>query len=157
MPRLDRLSDVLRNTLLTVPVQVNDTAPYTPLARPLSACRLAVVSSAGIHLRDDRPFAAGGDPSYRVIPATSRQGDILQSHASISFDRTPAQRDINVILPLDRLRELVARGELGELAPNWYSFMGAQRDTTRIETETAPEVARRLLAEQVDAVLLVPV
>ena len=155
MPRLDRLPEISRNSLLTLPVPENDAAPYTPLAGPLAECRLAVVTTAGLHLRNDKPFA-GGDPSYRVIPSTSRQDEIIQSHASIGFDRVPAQRDLNVVLPLDRLRELVARRELGLLGPNCYSFMGAQRDWTRIETETAPEVARRLRDEGVDVVLLTP-
>ncbi|MGD9893740.1 MAG: glycine/sarcosine/betaine reductase selenoprotein B family protein [Dehalococcoidia bacterium] len=156
MPSLDQLSEVLRNSLLTLPVPVNDGAPFRPLPRPLAECRLALVSTAGLHLRGDRPFS-GGDPSFRDIPAESSANDVLQSHTSISFDRTPALQDLNVIFPMDRLRELAAAGAIGSLAPTFYSFMGAQRDTTHIDCETAPAVAERLLAEQVDAVLLVPV
>jgi len=155
MPRLDRLPEISRNSLLTLPVPQNDTAPFTPLSKPLAECRLAVVTTAGLHLRTDRPFR-GGDPSFRVIPSTSRADEIVQSHSSIGFDRTSIMRDLNVTFPLDRLRELVARRELGRLGPNCYSFMGAQRDWTAIETETAPEVARRLREEQVDVVLLTP-
>ena len=65
-------------------------------------------------------------------------------------------RDVNISYPIDRLRELVTRGELGALAPNGYSFMGAQRDLTRIANETGPEVAARLRAEGVDVALLTP-
>ena len=65
-------------------------------------------------------------------------------------------RDINISFPIDRLRELVARGELGGLAPSCYSFMGAQRETARIESETGPEVGRRLAAEGVDVALITP-
>lgn len=155
MPRLDRLPEISRNSLLTVPVQVNEGAPYTPLAKPQGECRLAIVTTAGLHLRDDRPFGSG-DISYRVIPATSRQDEIIQSHASLGFDRIAAQRDLNIVFPLERLRELVARRELGQLGPNCYSFMGAQRDATPIEITTAPEVAQRLLAERVDVALLTP-
>ena len=82
---------------------------------------------------------------------------MIQSHASIGFDHTGFYRDMNLAFPLERLRELVERGTLGSVAPNYYSFMGAQRDPTRIIEETAPEVARRLKAEEVDAVLLVPI
>lgn len=155
MPRLDRLPEINRNSLLMLPVPRNETAPWTPLARPLPECRLAIVTTAGLHLRDDRPFA-GGDPSFRVIPATSRADEIIQSHASIGFDRAPTLRDLNVVFPLERLRELVGRRELGRLGPNCYSFMGAQRDWARIELETAPVVAARLREEGVDAVLLTP-
>lgn len=155
MPRLERLPEITRNSLLTLPVQVNQGAPFTPVAKPLADCRLAIVTTAGLHLRDDPPFG-GGDPSYRVIPSTSRPDEIIQSHASLGFDRIATQRDLNIVFPLDRLRELVARRELGRLGPNCYSFMGAQRDTTAIESTTAPEVARRLLNERVDVALLTP-
>lgn len=155
MPRLDHLPEVLRNTLLTLPVQVNQDAPFSPLTKPLADCRVAVVTTAGLHLRDDRPFA-GGDTSYRAIPSTSRQDEILQSHASIGFDRTATQRDLNIVFPLERMRELVARRELGSLSHTWYSFMGAQRDATPIETGSAPEVAARLKAEGTDVVFLTP-
>lgn len=155
MPRLDHLPEISRNSLLTLPVPQNETAPFTPLRRPLADCRLAVVTTAGLHLRGDRPFR-GADPSYRVIPATSRTDEVVQSHASIGFDRVPVIRDLNVTLPLDRLRELVARREVGRFGPNCYSFMGAQRDWSRIEQETGVEVAARLADEGVDVVLLTP-
>ena len=155
MPRLDRLPEIQRNSLLTLPVQENAATPWTPLARPLAECRLALVTTAGLHLRTDTPFASA-DPSFRVIPSASREDEIIQSHASIGFDRTATQRDQNIVFPLARLRELVARREVGRLARDCYSFMGAHRDTSRIEQETAPEVARRLKAEGVDAVLLTP-
>jgi D-proline reductase (dithiol) PrdB len=65
-------------------------------------------------------------------------------------------RDVNITYPIDRLRELVARGELGGLAPNGYSFMGAQRELTRIESETGPDVARRLHEDGADTVVMTP-
>jgi D-proline reductase (dithiol) PrdB len=99
----------------------------------------------------------GGDSSYRVIPSKSSPNDVVQSHASIGFDHTGFYRDINLAFPLERLRELVDRGTLGSAASNYYSFMGAQRDPTPIIEDTAPEVARRLKEEKVDAVLLVPI
>ncbi|HLZ69670.1 MAG TPA: glycine/sarcosine/betaine reductase selenoprotein B family protein [Dehalococcoidia bacterium] len=155
MPRLDCLSQIARNTILALPVQVNETSPCTPPAKPLAQSRIAIVTTIGIHLRDARPFGPG-DPSFRVIPSTATQADVLQSHQSIGFDRTATQQDWNVVFPIDRLRELVQRGELGGLAPNCYSFMGAQRDVSRIVSETAPEVARRLREDGADAVLLTP-
>jgi D-proline reductase (dithiol) PrdB len=155
MPRLDRLSDTQRTSMLTQPVPQFDAAPCTPLRKPLAGCTLAIVTTAGIHRRDDRPFV-GGDQSYRTFPSSSRQADILQSHASIGFDRSATYRDLNVVAPIDRVRELVERGEIGRLAPRYYSFMGAQRDTTTIQQETGPEVGRQLAGEGVDIVLVTP-
>ncbi|HZQ34298.1 MAG TPA: glycine/sarcosine/betaine reductase selenoprotein B family protein [Dehalococcoidia bacterium] len=155
MPRLDRLSQIARNTILALPVQAHDSAPCAPLSKPLSESRIAIVTTIGIHLRDDKPFVPA-DPSFRVFPSSVTQADVLQSHQSIGFDRTATQQDWNVVFPIDRLRELVRRGELGGLAPRCYSFMGAQRDVTPIVHETAPEVARRLHEDGADAVLLTP-
>jgi len=155
MPRLDRLPQISRNNLLTFPAQVNDTVPFRRPAKPLAACRLAIVTTAGVHIRGDRLFTPG-DQTYRVIPSSAPAVDILQSHTSIGFDRVAIMRDINVSFPIDRLRELVARGELGGLGPSNYSFMGAQREVARIEGETGPEVGRRLRDEGVDVALITP-
>jgi D-proline reductase (dithiol) PrdB len=65
-------------------------------------------------------------------------------------------RDLNITYPIDRLRELVVRGELGGLASNGYSFMGAQREVTTIERETGPEVARRLRDDGAHVAFLTP-
>ena len=155
MPRLDRLPQISRNNLLTFPAQVNETAPFRLPAKPLAGCRLAIVTTAGVHVRGDRLFTPG-DQTYRVIAADTPTVDIIQSHTSIGFDRVAIMRDINVSFPIDRLRELVARGELGGLGPNHYSFMGAQREVARIESQTGPEAARRLVDEGVDLALITP-
>jgi len=155
MPRLERLPEANRKNLLNLPIQANETAPFARLMKPLTACRLAIVTTAGLHRRGDRPFGPG-EQTYRVIAADTPAADIIQSHTSIGFDRTPIMRDVNISYPIDRLRELVTRGELGGIAPNGYSFMGAQRDLTRIANETGPEVAGRLRAEGVDVALLTP-
>ena len=155
MPRLEDLTEVARRGHLNFPAFDHDDAPCVPFDKPLSEATVALVTTAGLHLRDDAPFA-GGDESYRVIPSTTPARDILQSHTSIGFDRTPVMRDLNVTLPLDRFRELAERGVIGALAPNCYSFMGAQRNPRRIEQETGPEVGRILRDEGVDAVFLTP-
>lgn len=155
MPTLDKLAESTRNSILTLPVEVNDSTPFVRPKRPLREARLAVVTSAGVHLRDDRPFTPA-DPTYREIPSSTPAAQILQSHTSIGFDRTAILEDINVVFPLDRLRELVARGTVGELAPTFYSFMGAQRDVSKIKAQTAPEVAQNLVRDGVDVVLLTP-
>ncbi len=155
MPRLEDLSDTARQGHLNVPAMEHDDAPFAPLRKPLSEAKLALVTTAGLHLRADAPFASG-DQTYRVIPSSADARDIIQSHTSIGFDRTAVMRDINVTFPIDRLRELVDRGTLGELSERFYSFMGANRDPKRIVEETGPEVARKLLEGGVDAVLLTP-
>jgi D-proline reductase (dithiol) PrdB len=153
MPRLDRLSEAQRTSLLSHESMVNDGAPWTPLAKPLADARLALVTTAALHVRGAAPFT-GGHQGYRAIPADTPLANIMLSHTSIGFDRSDVQRDLNVAFPLDRLRELVATGELGSLASTHYAFLGAQRTYDGILNESGPTVARALKADGVEAVLL---
>jgi len=155
MPRLEDLSEIEGQGVLNFPFMAHDDSPCTPLRKPLSESRLALVTTAGIHLRSDTPFFHG-DQTYRAIPRDTPAKDILQSHVSIGFDRTPIYRDLNSSFPADRLKELAEQGVIGSLADPFYSFMGAQRDPRRIVEETGPEVAQRLKEEGVDVVLLTP-
>jgi D-proline reductase (dithiol) PrdB len=121
---------------------------------PLSRRRVAVVTSAGLVPRGERPFQSG-DTDYRVIPAGTPPGRVLMSHVSVNFDRTGFQRDMNVVFPLDRLREMADAEVLGSVAATHYSFMGAS-DPRGMEAN-AKAVAGLLKADRVDAVLLTPV
>jgi D-proline reductase (dithiol) PrdB len=154
MPRLERLPEANRKNLLNLPVQVNESTPFVRLAKPLRACRVAIVTTAGMHRRGDKPFGPG-EQGFRVIPADTAAADILQSHTSIGFDRVPTMRDVNISFPIDRLRELAARGDIA-VGPNHYSFMGALRETARLESEFGPEVARRLTTDGADVALITP-
>ena len=155
MPRLEELSEAQRNSALMFPCMEHDDSPVTPMCRQLSQAKVALVTSAGLHLRDDQPFGRG-DSGFRVIPANADGKDVLMSHSSIGYDHVPFYKDVNITFPIDRMRELQERGQVGSLSENFYSFMGAQRDPSRILSDGAPEVAQRLLAEGVDAVILTP-
>ena len=108
MPRLDQLSEIQRQSAVYFPCLENDTAPWVPWTKDLSTSKVALVSSAGLHLRGDKPFGPG-DPTYRVIPSDSSTADVVDSHTSIGWDRTGIYRDLNLAFPMDRLRELVDR------------------------------------------------
>jgi D-proline reductase (dithiol) PrdB len=122
---------------------------------PLAGRRLAIVTTAGLHVRGDRAFGSGG-MDYRVIPGDAAAGDLVMSHMSVNFDRSGFQADWNVAFPLDRLRELARDGIIGAVAGFHYSFMGAVSPITRYEAK-ARELAGLLKADGVDAVLLTPV
>ena len=159
MPRLETLSEVQRRTLEFFPCLEHESTPWVGLSKPLSECKVALVTSAGLHLRGDKPFTRddpGGEYTYRVIPSDCNPSDVVQSHFSIGFDHTGIYRDLNVTFPVDRLRELVEQGKVGELSASYYSFMGALRDASKLIEETGPDVARRLKAEGVDVALLTP-
>jgi D-proline reductase (dithiol) PrdB len=159
MPRLAHLPELGRNSMLSFPCELNDDAPWTIPARPLRAARVALVTSAGLHLRADQPFVSDHrvpDQSYRRLPSSAPATEIVQSHTSIGFDRAGIQQDLNVTYPVDRLRELEQAGRIGSLADTFYSFMGALRRWDLLKSETGPEVAGLMQAEGVDVVLLSP-
>ncbi len=132
----------------------------TPLRKPLAACTVAVVTTAGLSLTDQPPFDTSikmGDSSFREIPGDISPQLLEMHHRSWSFDQTGILRDRNLVFPLDRLREMHEQGEIGTIAPYHYSFMGSIIGPARLIKEQAPEVARRLIVASVDVVLLTPV
>ncbi len=151
MVRLSDLQEPLRSHLAALPCPTYEDRPWA-LGKPVSQRRVALISSAGIHRRGDRPFARNG-ADYRVIPLDA--DDVVMSHISTNYDRTGFQADLNVIFPTDRLREMAADGEIGAAANHHYFFMGATGP--EFMEPYARELAGLLRAEKVDAVLLVPV
>lgn len=129
------------------------TAPFVP-GPPLAKRRVAIVTTSGMHVRSDRPFDAGA-ADYRVIPGDTPDADLVMSHTSVNFDRSGFQEDVNVTLPLARLRELAVKGVIGSVADFHYSFMGAA--SIRAIEPKARELAGLLKKDRVDAVLLSPV
>jgi D-proline reductase (dithiol) PrdB len=126
--------------------------PWTPLSCPISEATVAIVTTSGVHLTADKPFLLNSDSSFRVIPRDAKAADLTITHQA--YDRTDALRDINLVFPLERLRELKAEGVIGQVADEHFGF-GFCRSAKAL---LAPgrEVARRLADAHVDLVLLVP-
>jgi D-proline reductase (dithiol) PrdB len=153
MARMTDLPQATQANMANLECPRFETTPFVS-GPPLAERRVAVVTSAGLVRRGEQPFVSG-DVDYRVLPADTSASQILMSHASVNFDRTAFQRDINVVFPLDRLRAMAAAGAIGSLAATHYSFMGAT-DPRGMEAN-ARAVAGRLKSDRVDAVLLTPV
>ena len=136
--------------------------PWTPLRKSLRECRVALLSSAGIALKGDRPFDQEGerrnpwwgDPSYRVLPKTATSADVCLYHLHI--DPRPAQQDLNCLFPVTRLLELEQSGEIGACAENHFSIMGYILQPETLLRETTPAIIHDLRAERADVVVLVP-
>lgn len=131
--------------------------PTTPFVAgpPLAERRVAIVTTAGLHQRDAPRFDLS-DTGYRVIPGDVTGADLVMSHTSVNYDRTGFMADVNVVFPIDRLREMERAGEIGSLAAYHYSMMGALWEPGESES-TARRIAGLLKQDQVDAALLVPV
>jgi hypothetical protein len=136
--------------------------PWTPLAKPLSESTVALISSAGLALKTDRPFDQEGerrnpwwgDPSYRILPRMVTGDDVNLYHLHIH--PRLAAHDINTLLPAQRLLEFEERGEIGRSAANHYSYMGYILEPGRLLNESVPAMIRHLKEDKVDTVLLVP-
>lgn len=121
---------------------------------PLKQRRVAIITTAGLHARNDRPFDPGA-ADYRVIPGDTPPSELVMSHTSVNFDRSGFQEDVNVVFPLARLHELQAEGVIGSISDFHYAFMGAA--PIRALESKARELAGLLKKDKVDAVLLSPV
>src|SRR5262245_8908087 len=160
MARLDHVHPALRTTLLAMACPTFDTRPWVT-GPVLPERRVALLSTAGLHRRDDQPFAVtagnaraiAGD--YRVIPDDIAANDLVMSHVSTNFDRTGFQQDWNVVFPLDRLHELAQEGSIGSVAAFHYSFMGAT-EPSHVQAP-ADALAHLLTQGHGKAVGLVPV
>jgi len=153
MARPEDIPQPTRDVVLNLPCPAFDTTPFVA-GPPLSQRRIAIVTSAALIVRGDKPFAFGSGEA-RFIPADTAPGDLLLSHVSINFDRAGWQRDINVVYPIDRLRDLAALGEIGGVADTHYTVMGST-DPAAMDA-AVDQIAGQLKQERIDSVLLTPV
>jgi len=134
-------------------------SPWTRMTMPASQCRLALVTTGGVHLRSQSPFNMqdpSGDPTFREIPADTSHKNLMITHAY--YDHTDADKDINIVLPLERVLELRYCGDIGDVNHRHFSFMGhiAGQHVQTLMRDTAPRVASALKADDVDIVILTP-
>jgi hypothetical protein len=158
------LSRLIRRYYRLTQVDPEYPIPWAPLGRPLSRSRFALVTSGGLYhkgsgppfdLAHERAHPTWGDPGYRAIPTDAAPCEIGVSHFHINQEAV--LEDINILLPLQRFQELASEGRVGSLGPHAYSFMGYQgfpADLTGWKQVSGPQVAGRMMAEEVDCVLL---
>ena len=133
----------------------NERIHWVSLAKPLSEAVVAIVTTGGIHLKWDKPFDianAHGDWSFREVPTDANTSDLVVTHSH--YNHVDADRDVNCMFPLDRLREVCDQGVVGGIAPNAYSIMGFNPDPTHLVEETVPEIGRRVKADGADLVFM---
>lgn len=123
MARIKDIPEPTRSHVVALDCPRFDAEPWVR-PPPLEQARIAILTSAALHTRDDPPFSAGS-AEVRLLADALDPAALVMSHVSINFDRTGFQRDLNVVYPIDRLRELAARGALGGVAPNHFSLMGS--------------------------------
>jgi len=148
-----------RSAAAKVPPLRFDQTPWAPFVMPLAKAKVALLTTAGVHLRSDSPFDmtdSTGDPTMRVIPSSTSAADLMITHDY--YDHSDADKDINIVFPIERLREMAAEGIIGSLAPRFFSFMGHidENHFPRFLDDQLPKVAQMLLDDGADAVLVTP-
>jgi D-proline reductase (dithiol) PrdB len=133
--------------------------PFASLRRPLAQSRVALTTTGGIHLPDQPPFNMDdpdGDASYRVIPGDVALADLTITHKY--YNHESADRDPQVLFPLDHFRDLVKKGVIGSIAPRHFGLMGhiEGEQLPILLGKTAPDVASMLRADGVDFAFLTP-
>ncbi|MBI5810460.1 MAG: hypothetical protein HZB21_04640 [Deltaproteobacteria bacterium] len=133
--------------------------PWTPFTKELKSATIAIVTTAGVHLKTQKPFDMDdpeGDPTFRTLPSDTPKDGYAITHDY--YDHTDADRDINIVFPINRLQEMKDAGVIGGVSLVNFGFMG-HIDGPHIETlikKTAPEAASLIKKAGVDAVLLTP-
>ena len=148
-----------------------DQGPFTPLEKPISENKLALLTSSGHFVAGDdpEPFSIENmtqeeailrindfiktAPTLSAIPIDTTQESLRVRHGG--YDIRGVQVDPNVALPIERLRDLASEGTIGELAPNAYSFVGATSQL-KLTKEVGPIWVEMLQEQQVEAAVLIP-
>ncbi len=139
-------------------VEFEDT-PWTRLTTDIAQSRLALITTGGVHLRSQPPFDMldpHGDPTFREIPQAAACSDLMITHNY--YDHTDADKDINIILPIERVDDLKQARDIGAVNGRHFSFMGhiLLHHIDTLMHESAPAVAAALKKDEVDIAILTP-
>jgi D-proline reductase (dithiol) PrdB len=127
------------------------------LKKPLSESRLTFVSTAGVQPKNTLPFDTVhpiGDYTFRRVPSDSKPED-LEIH-QLKYPTVGAEKDLNVIFPIERLQELAKEKIIGSLSPNFFSFIGYNMNPEMLEETLAEAIAEAVKAEGAEVALLAP-
>ena len=135
----------------------DDFVPMAHLEKPLSECRLGFVSTSGVQLKGSMPFDVVhpiGDYTFRKVPSGTHP-DQLEIH-QLKYPTSGANRDLNVVYPIQRLQELGSLGVVGQLTDHFISFIGYNMDPQHLQSTLAENIADAFEEEKADVVLAAP-
>lgn len=134
--------------------------PFQPLCKPLSRCRVAIVTTAAPY----QPGKGDQGPRARYNAAakfytvysgnTGQDHDLRISHVAIDRDHTSAE-DPATYFPMSELRRAAADGRIGSVAARFHGAPTNRSHRMTLEVD-CPEIAARCKADEVDAAILVP-
>lgn len=136
------------------------TVPFHRLAKPLSACRVALITTAAPYQpgKGDQGPAAPYNAAakfYTVYSGdTEHDHDLRIAHVAIDRAHTTAA-DIATYFPLVELRRCAAKGRIGSIAPRFHGAPTNRSQRITLEVD-CPEIVARCRADGVNAAILVP-
>jgi D-proline reductase (dithiol) PrdB len=119
--------------------------PFTPFEGELARSTVAIVSAGGVHLLEQEPFNVSdelGDLTFRVISDDADSSQLKVTHHH--YDHADADQDINVVFPLDVLRDLKDEGFIKEVARKHVGYMGYTMQLKAMYEGTAPQIANEI-------------
>ncbi|MBI3089750.1 MAG: hypothetical protein HYY96_03710 [Candidatus Tectomicrobia bacterium] len=148
------LVDEASAPLPPLPWWEHDDSPWTPLRKPLARCTVAILGSAGVHLKTDPPFNPPNDMVYRLIHRDTPAAALTPSHPTPV--RQPGHADVNVVFPLERFRQFEAERIIGRLADEHISMVGPIKLYDKVTQEFGPAIAKELQRQGVDLLCCFP-
>ena len=127
------------------------------MSKPLSECKVALLSTAGVHLKTDIPFNLDlhpGDHTIRIVPGDASEQDLTVTH--MYYDLKSAKKDTTIVFPIQQLKELKQAGVIGEISDIHIGLFGGIMDTEHVEAESIPKVVELFKNKNIDVALLVP-
>jgi D-proline reductase (dithiol) PrdB len=136
-------------------VRNDDRPPWAPVTKPLAECRIGLIASGGVYVAGQVAFHYKDDTSFRVVDMETPTSELRATH--FAYDLADARSDANVVFPIDTLRALAAERVIGAVSRNAYTFMGGIYSSRKVKDLLAPALAERIVNDEVDLALLVPV
>ncbi len=137
-----------------------DDVPFTALSKPLSECRVALISTRDIAVRstdgDSRDKTNENNVGSVYTVPTNTPAELLFSRQEHYDKNATHLDDVNTYFPVSRLKEAVAAGRLGSIAPECYGVYTAYSQKKTLEQD-APEVLARCRNNEVDIAVMTPV
>tara|TARA_B100000519_G_scaffold40451_1_gene30332 strand:- start:726 stop:1121 length:396 start_codon:yes stop_codon:yes gene_type:complete len=129
--------------------------PFAPLNKPLSECRVGLVTTSFFERKVDKDAVAG---SAKKEPYAAKCDDAMEGlyNKDLFWDKdTTHTEDLDSYLPINRLREFAEQGRIGSLADRFY---GVPTDYShrRTSRRDAPQILEYAKEDELDVVLLVP-
>ena len=134
-----------------------DEIPFTRLTKPLSACRVGLVTTSEMAVVGEPGAWDESDPARDVYSmATATPVATLYSQKEAYDRHATTLADVDSYLPLTRLAEFTAEGRIKDVAPR-FQVIYSQYSQRKTLTVDAPEILRQMREDRVDVAVLTAV